>query len=81
MSLPKIQEANMTKTQIAKQIFGVPSLETSGRIDDHDKCVALDAATFRCGTRMRELEMQFEAKAGEIRAAYVTECAGIIDPE
>jgi hypothetical protein len=28
--------------------------------------------------RMRELESQFEAKASEIRAAFVSECASIM---
>jgi hypothetical protein len=68
----------MTKNQVAKQIFGVPSLETAERIDDTDKVAAFEAAHYRCTARMRELEGQFEAKASEIRAAFVAECAGIM---
>jgi hypothetical protein len=30
--------------QITKQIFGVPSLATTTRIDDHDKTSSLEAA-------------------------------------
>jgi hypothetical protein len=71
----------MVKNQVAKQIFGVPSLETAGRIEDVDKVSALEAATYPCQARMRELECQFEAKASEIRAAFVAECSGIIGLE
>jgi hypothetical protein len=60
---------------IIKQTFGVPSLETATRIDTSDMCAALGAAGYRFAARMRELEQQFEAKAGEVRAAYLTECA------
>ena len=68
-----------TQTKLAKStIFGVPSLETAGRIDDSDKVSAFGAAHFRCQTRLRELESQFEEKAGEIRAALVAEVAEII---
>ena len=63
--------------QITKQIFGVPSLETAGRIDDVDKVSAFEAAHYRCTARMRELEQQFEAKASEIRAAFLAEVAEI----
>jgi hypothetical protein len=68
----------VTKSQIARQIFGVPSLETAGRIDDSDKVAAFEAAHYRCQSRMRELECQFEMKASEIRAAFVAECATIM---
>jgi hypothetical protein len=71
-----------TKTGLAKStIFGVPSIETAGRIDDSDKVSALDAAHFRCTARMRELEQQFEVEASEIRAAFIAETAGIIGDE
>jgi hypothetical protein len=48
----------MTKNQVAKQIFGVPSLETAERIDDSDKVAAFEAATKRLvyGIRNRSLE-------------------------
>ena len=59
--------------QLTKQIFGVPSLETAGRIDDSDKVAAFEAAHYRCTARMRELEGQFEVKASEIRAAFVAD--------
>lgn len=63
--------------QIAKQIFGIPSLQAAGRIDDVDKVSAFEAAHYRCRTRMSELESQFEAKASEIRSAFVAEVAEI----
>lgn len=64
---------------VAKQIFGVPSLETASRIDDSDKVSG--AARYRCAARMRELEEQFEIKASEIRKAFVAEAAEIIGQE
>ena len=67
------------KTGLARTkpaIFGVPSLETARAIDDSDKAAGLQAAHFRCKARLHELEAQFEAKASEIRAAFVAECAG-----
>jgi hypothetical protein len=63
--------------QLTKQIFGVPSIQTAGRIDDSDKVSAFEAAHYRCTARMRELEQQFEVKASEIRAAFVAEVAEI----
>jgi hypothetical protein len=67
----------MSKQLSKQQIFGVPSLETASRIDDSDKVSAFQAAHFRMHSRMRELEVQFEVKASELRAAFVAECAGI----
>jgi hypothetical protein len=58
-------------------IFGVPSLETARAIDDSDKVAAAQAAHFRLDARMRELEVQFEQKASELRAAFVAELAQI----
>jgi hypothetical protein len=58
---------------ITKQTFGVPSLETATRIDDSDATNAACAAHFRYSARMRELEAQFEAKASELRAAFLHE--------
>jgi hypothetical protein len=81
LSSPNERKIDMVKSQVAKQIFGVPSLETAGRIDDNDKCAAFEAAHYRCRARMTELETQFETKASEIRAAFVAECAEIIGPE
>jgi hypothetical protein len=62
---------------IQKQIFGVPSLETATRIDNSDATCAAQAANYRFQTRMRELEHQFEAKASEVRGAFLAELAGI----
>jgi hypothetical protein len=67
--------------QLTKQIFGVPSLETAARIDDNDKVASLHAANYRLNARMRELEVQFEAKASEVRAAFLAEVAAIHDGE
>jgi hypothetical protein len=38
---------------------------------------AFQAAHYRLGSRMRELEQQFEVKASELRAAFVAEVEGI----
>ena len=51
----------MAKTQLTKQLFGVPSIETAGRIDDSDKVSAFEAARFRChGLRAAARERQAE---------------------
>jgi hypothetical protein len=60
--------------QLSKQVFGVLSLETAARIDASDICAGLGAAGYRFAARMRELEQQFEAKASELRQAYLAEC-------
>ena len=62
-------------------LFGVPSLETTTRIDTSDKMSSLEAAHYRCRARMHELESQFEVKASEIRKAFVAECAEIVASE
>ena len=64
-------------TTAKSAIFGVPSLETARAIDDSDKVAAAQAAHFRLSARMRELELQFEAKANELRAAFVAELTAI----
>ena len=66
---------------LQKQIFGMPSLETATRIDDSDATNAACAAHFRFSTRMRELEAQFEAKASELRAAFLAELAALREGE
>jgi hypothetical protein len=63
--------------QLSKQVFGIPSLETASRIDDSDAANAACAAQYRFQTRMREIEGQFEAKASELRAAFLAELAEI----
>jgi hypothetical protein len=68
---------NMNK-QITRPSFGFPSIETTGRIDDHDKMSGIEAARYRCVARMRQLESEFEAKASEIRAEFVQECSSIL---
>jgi hypothetical protein len=60
----------MVKTLTKQALFGVPSLETAGRIDDSDKVSGLAAAHYRCSERLRELESQFEAKASEPRGVH-----------
>ena len=69
---------NRAAARTKPAIFGVPSLETARAIDDSDKAAGLQAAHFRCKARLHELEAQFEAKASEIRAAFVAECAEIL---
>jgi hypothetical protein len=67
------------KSTLARhQMFGVPSLETASRIDDSDKTAAIEAATYRLSARMLELEAQYDAKASELRAAFVSECSEIL---
>jgi hypothetical protein len=63
--------------QVSKSVLGVPWLATAEAIDNSDKCAALDAAHYRLSSRMRELEGQFEAKASELREAYLGEVADI----
>ena len=69
----------MSKQLSKQQIFGVPSLAVASAIDDSDKVSAFQAAHYRLGSRMRELEQQFEVKASELRAAFVAECAEICE--
>jgi hypothetical protein len=38
----------MLKNVTKADLFGVPSLQTSGRIDDSDKVAAFEAAHYRC---------------------------------
>lgn len=59
--------------QVKQTAFGVPSIEVARRIDNSDTIAALDAANYRYSARMRELEHQFEAKASELREAYLDE--------
>jgi hypothetical protein len=73
-----MQEDEMTR-QLSKPIFGMPSLETASRIDDSDATNAACAASYRFNARMRELEAQFEAKASELRAAFLAELAAVRD--
>jgi hypothetical protein len=64
---------------MTKQTWGLPSLETASRIDNSDKVSALHAAGYRYDARVREIELQFEAKIAELRQAYLDEVAGIQD--
>jgi hypothetical protein len=72
------RKANHMGKQLSKPIFGVPSLEVASRIDASDICASLTAAHYRLATRMGELEYQFEAKASELRQAYLNECDSAI---
>jgi hypothetical protein len=51
---------------------------TARAIDDSDKAAGLQAAHYRLSARMRELEAQYDAKASELRAAFVSECQEIL---
>ena len=64
-------------TTAKSAIFGAPSLETARAIDDSDKVAAAQAAHYRLERRIAELEAQFEAKASELRAAFVAELTAI----
>jgi hypothetical protein len=65
------------KTALTKQAFGVPSILTASRIDNSDRVSALHAAGYRYDARVREIELQFEAKVAELREAYLSEVATI----
>jgi hypothetical protein len=67
--------------QLSKQIFGALSTETASRIDDSDATNAACAASYRFNARMRELETQFEAKASELRSAFLAELAALREGE
>jgi hypothetical protein len=62
---------------LTKPAFGVPSAEVISMIGTSDKVQALRAAGYRYETRLSELERQFEAKASELRGAYLGEVAEI----
>ena len=66
---------------LQKQIFGMPSTETASRIDDSNATNAACAASYRFNARMRELETQFEAKASELRSAFLAELAALREGE
>jgi hypothetical protein len=67
--------------QVSKQIFGVPSLQVARSIDDSDATHAASAAVFRYHARTRELEQAFEAKASELRKAFLAELLAIRERE
>jgi hypothetical protein len=62
---------------LTPKAFGVPSAETANRIDASDRVSALHAASYRYDARVREIELQFDAKIAEIRQAYLDEVATI----
>jgi hypothetical protein len=66
----------MTKA-LTKTSFGVPSADVLANIDASDKCAELQAASYRFAAKLAELERQFEAKASELRTAYLEEVAAI----
>jgi hypothetical protein len=76
-----MQEDEPMTRQLPKQIFGMPSTETASRIDDSDATNAACAAHFRFTARMRELEVQFEAKASELRSAFLAELSALREGE
>jgi hypothetical protein len=64
---------------LTKPTFGVPSAEVIGRIGTSDQVTALHAAHYRYGAQLSDLERQFEAKASELREAYLAEVIAIHD--
>jgi hypothetical protein len=74
-------KGNQMSKALQKQIFGALSTETASRIDDSDATNAACAAHFRFNTRMRELEAQFEAKASELRSAFLADLAALREGE
>jgi hypothetical protein len=65
----------MNKALSKAQIFWAPTLETARNIDDSDTVLAIEAARHRFNASMRDLETAFDAKASELRAAFVAEIA------
>jgi hypothetical protein len=61
------------KQMTKAQIFWAPSLTTARNIDDADAVMAIEAARHRFATSMRDLETLFDAKASELRAAFLAE--------
>jgi hypothetical protein len=76
-----MQEGDPMARQLSKQIFGMPSIETASWIEDSDATNAACAAHFRFTARMRELEQQFEAKASELRSAFLADLAALQEGE
>ncbi len=66
--------------QLREFLFCVFAREVATRIDDADKTTRFEAAHYRFSARMREIELQFEAKASELRAAFIAEVAKIGGP-
>jgi hypothetical protein len=71
-------KSNGALARSKSNLFGVPSLETAQAIDDSDKTNSLEAAHYRLSARMAELARQYDAKASELRAAFVEECTEIL---
>lgn len=67
----------MARQQLAKQLFGVPSLEITERIADSDTVAKAEAAHYRFSTKMRGLELQYEIEASKLRAAFLAELASL----
>ncbi len=63
----------MARQQLAKQLFGVPSLETVSRIADSDAVAQAEAAHYRFSTKMRGLELQYEIEASKLRSEFLQE--------
>ena len=57
--------------------FGVPSAEVLGATENAQTVNEIRTANFRYEAQLRELERQFEVKAGELRQAYLDEVRGI----
>jgi hypothetical protein len=70
-----MQGKTMVKNQIAKNLFGSPSLETAGRIGDHDNALAVRGAVYRAETKLAELRARYEAECSRVRAAMLAEIA------
>jgi hypothetical protein len=66
-------KSTMNKALSKAQIFWAPTLETARNIDDSDTVLAIEAARHRFSASMRDLENAFDAKASELRAAFVKE--------
>ncbi|WGJ16130.1 hypothetical protein QEV83_07775 [Methylocapsa sp. D3K7] len=63
--------------QLIKQVFGVPSTAVIEATEAATTVNEIRSAGFRYEAKLRDLELQFEAKAGELRQAYLDEVRGI----
>jgi hypothetical protein len=69
-----------TKQQMTKErIFFSPSLEVARSIADSDAASAIVAAQYRFSASMRSLENAFDARASDIRAAFLKEVSQYVE--
>jgi hypothetical protein len=63
--------------QLSKQVFGVPSTTVIETTEAEMTASQIQSATFKHQQLIADLERQFQAKAAELRQAYLDEVRGI----